>query len=109
MQTQTDQESDGSVDLEILERLKRLREREHINDDGDVELEILERLRGLRDYINDDGRADLEILERLKRLREHGDEGGDWDHNEDQQLLQALNSMGVSTQTEPPQVNGGNR
>ena len=71
-----------------------------------MELEILERLRGLRDFIGDDGHADLEILERLKRLRERGDEGGDWDHNEDQQLLQALNSMGVSTQTEPPQVNG---
>ena len=106
VQTQTDLESDGSVDLEILERLKRLREREYINDDGDVELEILERLKGLRDFIGDDGHADLEILERLKRLRERGDEGGDWDHNEDQQLLHALNSMGVSTQTEPPQVNG---
>ena len=108
VQTQTDLESDGSVDLELLERLKRLREREYINDDGDVELEILERLKRLREreYINDDGHVDLEILERLKRLRERGDEGGDWDHNEDQQLLHALNSMGVSTQTEPPQVNG---
>ena len=71
MQTQTDQEGDGSVDLQIMERLKRLRERERIDDDGNVELEILERLQGLRDFISDDGRADLEILERLKRLREH--------------------------------------
>ena len=106
VQTQTDQESDGSVDLEILERLQRLRERNLIDDDGNFELEVLERLRGLRDYISDDGHADLEILERLKRLRERDNEAGDWNHDENQQLLQALNSMGVSTQTEPPQVNG---
>ena len=29
MQTQTDQEDDGSVDLQIVERLRRLRERDH--------------------------------------------------------------------------------
>ena len=53
----------------------------------------------------DDGSADLELMERLMRLREGSYvnyDDDDWDHNDDKQLLQALNSRETSTQTNPP-------